>query len=247
MKPEANSGNDPRLLPEGALPCIWMTAGLIAWKLCERELDCQACPLDAAIQSRSRRMERSGFRDHDPAEWEFPDDRSYHPTHSWIQRVGNDRVRFGVDVFASRLLARATSVILPPVRSQVRRDRAACWIVEDAELVPIPAPMTGIVHEINTILQYDPSLIGSHPYSDGWLFEIAGEESAEIQEEMIEAGEMREQSQDQLAELREYVLQEVSEHADIGRTAADGGEPIADLHRILPTEKYLALILRYIG
>jgi glycine cleavage system H protein len=233
--------------PEDALPCVWMTAGLISWKLCDRQLECHACPLDAALQCRSRRMDRSRFSENEPAAWEFPDNRQYHPGHSWIQQVDDGRIRFGVDVFASRLLARATSIILPPVRSRVRRNRAACWIVEDSELVPIRSPVTGIVHEINATLQCDPSLIGSHPYSNGWLFETTGEERDENRDELIGAAEMREQSEGQLAELREFVLQKVSDHCGIGRTAADGGEPIADLHRILPKEQYLALILRFLG
>jgi glycine cleavage system H protein len=224
-----------------------MTAGLISWKLCDRGLECHACPLDAALQSRSRRMDRSRPPEQEPAAWEFPDDRRYHRDHCWIQQVDGGRTRLGVDVFASRLLARASSVILPPAGSQVRRGRAACWIVEESELIPIRAPVTGIVHEINATLQRDPSLIGSHPYREGWLFETAGEDEALSGDEYIGAAEMQELSEGQLAELREFVLREVSEQEGIGRTAADGGEPIADLHRILPREQYLALILRFIG
>ncbi len=247
MESEPTHTDDSRLLPEGAVPCIWMTAGLISWKLCDRDLECYACPLDAALQCRSRRMDRSRFPESEPAPWEFPDDRRYHPSHSWVQRLDDGRTRFGVDVFAGRLLARASSVILPPVRSHVHRDKAACWIVEDSELVPIQSPVTGVVQEINATLQCDPSLIGSHPYSTGWLFETSGEDSLEAGTELIGAGEMQKQSAEQLNELRECVLQEVSDHADIGLTLADGGEPIIDLHRILPTDRYLDLILRYLG
>ncbi len=97
------------------------------------------------------------------------------------------------------------------------------------------------------MLQCDPSLIGSHPYSDGWLFETTGEERDENRDELIGAGEMQEQSRNQLDEIHEYLLQEVSDHTDLGLTLADGGEPIADLHRLLPAEKHLALILRFLG
>ena len=29
-------------------PCVWMSAGLISYKLCDRGFDCENCPLDAA-------------------------------------------------------------------------------------------------------------------------------------------------------------------------------------------------------
>ncbi len=98
MEPGPKHRDDSRLLPEGAVPCVWMTAGLISWKLCDRDLECQSCPLDAALQCRSRRMDGARFREHEPAPWKFPEDRRYNPSHSWIQRVDDDRVRFGVDV-----------------------------------------------------------------------------------------------------------------------------------------------------
>ncbi len=39
-------------LPNTALPCVWMTAGLVSYKLCDRRLDCERCPFDAALRGR---------------------------------------------------------------------------------------------------------------------------------------------------------------------------------------------------
>lgn len=36
--------------PEGVLPCVWMSAGLIAFKLCDREGECESCPFDRAMR-----------------------------------------------------------------------------------------------------------------------------------------------------------------------------------------------------
>ena len=33
-----------------SLPCIWMSAGLLRYRLCDREYDCEHCPLDAALR-----------------------------------------------------------------------------------------------------------------------------------------------------------------------------------------------------
>ncbi len=37
-------------LPPGILPCVWMSAGLVAFKLCDREGECEGCPFDRAMQ-----------------------------------------------------------------------------------------------------------------------------------------------------------------------------------------------------
>ena len=247
MEPEPTNRDDSRLLPEGVIPCIWMAAGLISWKLCDRDLECQECPLDAALQGGSRRANESQSGDTGTTPWEFPEDRHYHRSHGWVKSMADGRIRFGLDVFAGRLLARAISVILPPVQSQVHRNQAACWIVEDSELVPIPSPVTGTILGINTMVQHDPSLISTSPYQDGWLFETSAYTEVDTRGGLLQASEMREQSMEQLDELREYILKATSDHADIGTTLADGGEPIDDLRRILSSDRYLALILQFLS
>ena len=58
---------------------------------------------------------------------------------------------------------------------------------------------------------------------------------------------MKGRSEEQLEEIRAYLMEEVSDHADIGLTMADGGEPVLDLHRVLTPGQYLALIQRFLG
>lgn len=36
------------------LPCVWMSAGLVAFKLCDREGECEGCPFDRAMQGARR-------------------------------------------------------------------------------------------------------------------------------------------------------------------------------------------------
>ena len=32
--------------------CVWMQAGVVGYKLCDREFDCDHCPFDAALHGR---------------------------------------------------------------------------------------------------------------------------------------------------------------------------------------------------
>ena len=103
------------VLPDSARPCLWMSAGLLTYRLCDRDFDCERCPLDAAL----RRGDLLGSRDHeallapnhDPSD--FPEDRRYTAGHSWVQVVdGQDggRLRFGLDTFAAAIIGRCSGV-----------------------------------------------------------------------------------------------------------------------------------------
>jgi hypothetical protein len=41
---------DLRTPPAGVLPCVWMSAGLVAYKLCDRGFECDGCPFDQAMR-----------------------------------------------------------------------------------------------------------------------------------------------------------------------------------------------------
>ena len=82
--------------------CVWMRAGLVAWKLCDRGFACETCPLEAAL--------RPGMPASRP---DHPADRRYAPCHTWVLPRG-DQVRVGLDHFAATLLCRPGSVVLLP-------------------------------------------------------------------------------------------------------------------------------------
>lgn len=38
--------------------CVWMQAGVVGYKLCDREFDCDRCPFDAALHGEAARDRR---------------------------------------------------------------------------------------------------------------------------------------------------------------------------------------------
>ncbi len=50
----------------GVLPCVWMSAGLVAFKLCDREGECEGCPFDRAMQDPQGRPVRRPIRHRRP-------------------------------------------------------------------------------------------------------------------------------------------------------------------------------------
>lgn len=51
-----------RIVPSNEQPCIWMLAGVLSCWLCDRDLQCETCPLDAALSHDSQRKLRRGKR-----------------------------------------------------------------------------------------------------------------------------------------------------------------------------------------
>ena len=42
-----------RLIPEGELKCVWMEAGVVSYKLCDYEYECERCPFDQVLKKRA--------------------------------------------------------------------------------------------------------------------------------------------------------------------------------------------------
>lgn len=231
----------PTMLPSDALPCVWMTAGLVAYKLCDRAYDCEHCPLDAALRGVSAPPSRVKPT-HQQPRWEFRIDRQYHSKHGWVLRLDDTRVRYGLDVFAAHLLSHASSVVLPALKTRLCRDQAACWVKDAEELIPLAAPISGVVETANQQVQTLPVSICGSPYDDGWLLEIRHDGDPANREGLIAAEEMRARSHRQLQQLRERAGRYLSHDLTVGPTLQDGGEIVKDLWRVLGSQRYHDLV-----
>ncbi len=210
-----------------------MTAGLVAYKLCDRQYDCETCAFDAVLSGHSRSVGIPLSRA-PSVRWEFPPDRQYHASHGWAQVIDEARVRYGIDVFAVRLLERATTVVLPAVRSSLQCGLPACWVLELGNVVSLAAPVSGTVCRVNEEVQDNPALVATSPYDEGWLLELQPEgEREHWQSGLLSAEAIQQRTSIQMDELRQ-----VSLDANVGPTLSNGGEPIEDLRLLLGTERY---------
>ena len=223
-----------------------MTAGLVAYKLCDREYDCEDCPLDQALRGERRKAAPLDLTPEAVIWWEFRPDRYYHASHGWIQQIKPGHCRYGLDVFAGRLLGHASSVILPATGTDVSEGRPACWVVDESEVIPLHAPISGRVEGANQEVQASPSLLGTSPYDDGWLLDIHCDDDPAEAEGLLSARQMQDRTESELRTLHEEGLRDMLEDAVVGPTLADGGEPIGDLRRMLGPERFHELIKRFL-
>jgi glycine cleavage system H protein len=236
------------LLPADARPCVWMTAGVVAYKICDRDFDCDNCPLDAGLCGRELRTVAPPSEDEVLAEvFETPRDRFYHASHTWALPFERNRVRFGIDAFAAHLLSRASSVVLPGEGTLLQQGKVGFWISEDTRLVPLVSPVTGRVLRRNQHVQASPGLVSESPYGQGWLLEVECPEWESQRERLADAERAQALVRRQMANFRKRVSHYV-EQSDpaVGPTMADGGERLTDVRRILGPKRYRRLIMKYL-
>ena len=214
-----------------ALPCIWMTAGVVAYRLCDRNFDCDACPLDTAL--------RGGPATESAPQGTaltFPDDCLYHRGHGWIRREDESTAVFGLDALAARLLAPAGSIVLPAEGAELSAGGPACWVCEDGMLIPVQAPVSGVVLAANTEVQQDPSLLLRSPYQRGWLLRIRLAHPGRIPAGLFDGAAAARRAGEGMAKIRDRAV------SGMGATLPDGGELVPELRRVLGIERYAQLI-----
>lgn len=160
----------------GLIPCVWMQAGVVGYKLCDRDYDCDHCPFDEGLHTRSSQQALRDRRDYSESicvqGCRVEPDLFYHPEHCWARIEEGGMVRTGLDDFGQRILGRAYSVSLPAPGETVRPGSAASHLTHQTGVSAIAVPVAGNVQEINSKLLQQPALMNRDPYGEGWLMLI---------------------------------------------------------------------------
>ena len=223
----------PSPATEPAPLCIWMSAGLIRYRLCDRGFDCEHCPLDAAL-----RGDATAAPAPEPALGaaagsapRFPDDRFYLPGHQWLQELP-DGLRYGIDALAAALVGAPRAVAW-----RDDAEKVVCELDLWCGLLPLAAAPRGRWRR-NPQLAEHPELLASDPYGAGWTLESAGAAPPQG----LDAAAARAGAALDLRHLRRRIALEMLSDDEIGITLADGGEPVTDLRGLLGGQRYLALL-----
>jgi glycine cleavage system H protein len=247
----ATERDDRRGWPSNAASCVWMEAGIIAYKLCDRDFRCESCPFDAVMRGSAPAAPLPG----PPAgalPHSFPTDRSYHSAHTWAQARGEGRIRIGLDALAAYLAIQMTGVVLPVIGQRIERGKIGAWLLDEAGPLALGMPATGTVIDVNSNLHRHPRLAVEEPYGAGWLIELEHLEAAPALAGLLTAAEIESRASADLAALRERAVAlagatgtagPAHERAPgIGATLLDGGVPRQDLHAVLGPAAYRALV-----
>lgn len=168
------------LIPEEERKCVWMTTGLISYKLCERNFQCEFCPFDQAIKNGGSREDDSMESGNGSTEGSLNVDPSsqisgsffYHPDHCWLKVESAEKVRIGIDDLLTQLMTNIQVIILPQVESLIGQGECCAHIIQEDHILPVVSPVSGSVQTTNPRLKKKPELITDDPRGYGWLLTV---------------------------------------------------------------------------
>lgn len=167
--------------------------------------------------------------------YQLPEDLRYHPGHMWVRALSPTMAAIGVDDFARRLIGGANSVSLPEVGTRLTAGRPTFHMSTDAGGANLVAPLSGEVVDVNPQLEAHPDLVTDEPYGRGWLCTIKSHDLAAGLRNLLNGSTARRWTEDARERLGMQLV------ALSGSVLQDGGEPVADFARRLPTEDWKRL------
>ena len=263
-----------QLVPKKELKCVWMTAGLLAYKLCKYDLQCERCPLDwelrnlslnppfdpAAFQERKTRSSegvapalprdkeksRQEFLGEDLSPYEIRGSLFYHPGHTWIKVEKADEVRVGLDSFLRRIVGKVNVIVLPFPGRRCHRGENLCSIIQEEGILDIVFPVSGSILLVNQKLKDQPNLVSEDPLGDGFLLTLKPKNLQRDQKYLLFGEAALSWYQKELERFKAAAISELYEHERVGMTMQDGGIRIRDIKTFADPRRYIQLVSTFL-
>jgi len=261
MEKKANfSSKESRhsILPPRDLQCVWVSAGLLAYKLCKYNFDCERCPLDWELRNvpldslRDRPLpERTTepkplFRE-DPSVFQIKESLFYHPGHTWLKVERADQVRVGLDPFVGRLVEGVKVVVLPLSGTRGIRGDNLCSIILEHGILQISLPISGLILSVNPRLKDHPELVCSDPLGEGYLVTVKPKNLQRDQKYLLTGEAACQWYQREWERFKEGIVSELrSEPEKIGTTLQDGGICLNDIKQLIPPNRFLQVVRAFL-
>lgn len=244
-----SESNKCHLIPPDELRCVWMAAGVLSYQLCDRQFECDQCPLHAAMSKHLPQPETLPCRDPLPEAkpQRLRGDRTYSTNHCWVKEIHDNVVRVGIEPGFGMALLGPKAIVLPSEGQAVSLGRSCLWIVMDGGTLAVESPLTGVIRATNRQLAEKPHLLRTDPLDHGWLFDLELESPAGRPDLMAVEQADPKYGQDRTA-LESLMVNALERgRSDIGVTLADGGQQLQSVADMLGPRKYFALLRKIYG
>ncbi len=259
------------LISKNDLKCIWMTAGLLTYKLCKYNLQCEKCPLDWELRnlsstpsfdsSSSSGGSQSDLQEALPTplphqanekEPEWEEDRSpftiryslfYHPGHTWVKVEGSEEVRIGIDQFLAATMGKVKAVLLFRSRKRCTQGETLGSIIQEEGMIHIVSPLSGYILSFNPNLKDHPDRVRQDPLGEGYLLTLKPKNLQREQKNLIFGEAAAIWCRKEWERLKEELISERPRGQErLGLTMQDGGLRLRVAKDVIGPERYLQLI-----
>jgi glycine cleavage system H lipoate-binding protein len=250
------------LWPSDEQPCIWMDAGVVSYKLCDRNYDCENCPFNASMQSRSLISPEKGQVTFDrpkhglDSEQETSplerilspycqiayDPSAFYGAEFWsIKPKGTRTCRIGLNDLGLKILPTVEKVIFPQNDSVLEKNDPFCKLVTREGPMQFSFPVDGKIRFLNKDLLAVLRQSKNGETVDSWFAEfdlLRNEELAGFKKGAAALDFLLEQQNDVVKTLISAIDMHDKEERP---TLQDGGVLIPDIKTIIGSQKYYRL------
>ena len=219
-----------KIVPDGEKECVWAEAGVVPYKLCDTQFDCNNCSFDIVMRGGNelipRRVISRGGR--------LCPHRFYHHCHTWAQVEEKAFVRIGIDDFGQNILGPIEKICLPLRDEKI--GKKSIRIKARNSIISLMPPVDGYVEEVNDDLVNQPQLANNSPYEKGWLVLLRPTRLVRNLRNLFYGAAAIQWFDVEMFRLAALVTSELNSGSgeQLGLTLPDGGLPDFDILNKLP-------------
>ena len=239
------------LNPENKLKCVWMTSGIISYKLCSLNHLCEECMFDRVMRNESaamiRRPEVDAALEADLASIDssiphLDGSLFYHRNHCWVKVINPDEVIIGINDILARLIYGIKAVVLPKAGESVSTGQFFAHIIQEKHIVQLIMPISGVFTSVNHALEKTPELLQKDFLENGWLVSMKPENLENDLKTLAFGSRAIEWHRSKNRSVSEAIHAAYSVgRVDIGPTMLDGGEFVLNADLFTPDQYYKIL------
>lgn len=113
-----------------------------------------------------------------------PQDYRYTENHEWVRIEEGNIVTVGITDYAQEHLGEVVSVELPRIGDEMQKGEILAMVDSQKASAEVYTPVSGVVIEVNSLPDEDPSVINNDPHDEGWLAKIEMETPDELDDMM---------------------------------------------------------------
>ncbi len=165
-------------------------------------------------------------------------DYFYHYGHTWVKKNGENRVKIGIDTFASKLLSNINNIEFISNTNMLNNGKPFAKVQCGDKTGLLISPIDGSIMGINDSVKEDVGIVNREPYENGWLIDAYVDSNGLkwlLSDE--QAGKWMEI---EVERLHSIIRQ------DIGTTMTDGGIIIESLSSVIDEDEWNLLVKAFL-
>lgn len=253
---EENNNTNSKYISSNDAKCVWMSAGVVSYKLCGLEFECEKCAYDKLIRSKIpiETTNRSGnIPDGEHAmnyfdqakilidklvDSEINPKYYYSKNHICFFKDEDGTVLIGIDNLLARMLNYITCIVLLPVGHLIKQHKSFCWLIQKNQTLTLYSPINGTIVQTNPLLSNSPDCIRTNDLKISWLAKVKLNDDTRLQDyytgQKAQAWFHRE-----LKRTKNNFYEIIGKHRPLKTpTQFDGGIFSTSLSQIIPNDEY---------